>query len=357
MCKPGIKLAIANPEGVCVGVEIIEKNLSEDELRQFRKNLSNYTESCDKTASVIALKTVDAVIGWSVFQYWNPEMIETVPLKAEEIVRIGYIPIAVATYTKDKALAQQFIDYVRGENGKMFFKKYNYFSTSEDAEVYIGISKPVGGEYLGPSGSGKTLLLETIAGLTNHTSGAILLDGKDVTTFSPEKRNLSYLPQDNTLFPHKNVFQNIAYGLTLKKKLPAQEIQHRILKIAEILEITNLLERSIANLSGGEQQRVALARALVLQNKILLLDEPTSSLHETMQENFCLMLNEIKQKFNLTVLMATHHKDSAFMLADSLHFIENGSLLFSSKTSTFFHQPIPLSVANIMGMSKYILND
>lgn len=155
LCKPGIKVAIANPEGVCVGtyaVEIIEKNLSKTEKEQFRKNLSNYTESCDKTASAIVLKTVDAVIGWRVFQYWNPDLIETIPLKKEEIVRIGYIPIAVATYTQNRKQAQQFIDYVIGPKGKAIFKKYSYFSSPKEAEKYIGTKKPVGGEYEMPNG-------------------------------------------------------------------------------------------------------------------------------------------------------------------------------------------------------------
>ncbi|MFN6947112.1 MAG: molybdate ABC transporter substrate-binding protein [Cytophagaceae bacterium] len=153
LCKPGIKVAIANPEGVCVGayaVEIIEKNFNADEKEQFLKNLSNYTESCDKTASAIALKTVDAVIGWSVFEHWNPELIETIPIEKDEIIRIGYIPIAIATYTKDKANAQKFIDYVVSKSGKDIFQKYRYFATPEEAEHYIGTKKRVGGEYIVP---------------------------------------------------------------------------------------------------------------------------------------------------------------------------------------------------------------
>jgi len=153
LCKPGIKVAIANPEGVCVGayaVEILEKNFTREEIAQFKRNLSNYTESCDKTASVIALKTVDAVIGWSVFHYWNPEEIVSIPLKQEEIVRIGYIPIAISSYNNNKELAQTFINYVVGEKGKAIFKKYHYFATVKEAEEYIGKSKPVGGEYVIP---------------------------------------------------------------------------------------------------------------------------------------------------------------------------------------------------------------
>lgn len=154
LCKPSIKVAIANPEGVCVGayaVEIIEANLTDKEKEQFRKNLSGYTESCAKTATAISLKAVDAVIGWRVFQYWNPDLIESIPLKTEEVVRIGYIPIAIATYTKDRELAQQFIDYLTGEKGKEIFKKYSYFATADEAAAFIGGSKPVGGEYLVPN--------------------------------------------------------------------------------------------------------------------------------------------------------------------------------------------------------------
>lgn len=154
LCKPDIKVAIANPEGVCVGayaVEILENSLNENELKQFKKNLVNYTESCDKTASAVALKSVDAVIGWRVFHYWNPNEIENIDLKPEEIIRIGYIPIAISTFTKDKSLAQYFINYVISEKGKSFFKKYQYLTTVDEAKKYIGVEKPVGGEYKVPA--------------------------------------------------------------------------------------------------------------------------------------------------------------------------------------------------------------
>ena len=150
LLKPGIKVAIANPEGVCVGayaVEIIEKNFTAKEKTMFKANLINYTESCEKTATAIALKTVDAVIGWSVFQYWNPSQIETIKLQAKEIIRIGYIPIAVSKFTKNQKLAQKFIDFLLSKEGKSVFKKYHYFMDQNEAIKYIGIKKPVGGEY------------------------------------------------------------------------------------------------------------------------------------------------------------------------------------------------------------------
>lgn len=153
LTKPGIKVAIANPEGVCVGayaVEIIEKNFTPQEKAAFKKNLINYTESCEKTATAISLKAADAVIGWRVFQYWDPERIETIRLKKSEIIRIGYIPVAIAKFTKNRELARKFIDYLLSEEGKAIYRKYNYFMTPDEAVAWVGEKKPVGGEYVVP---------------------------------------------------------------------------------------------------------------------------------------------------------------------------------------------------------------
>ena len=150
LTAPGLRVAIARPDTVCVGlyaVEIIEKNLTKEQIRALRKNIVNYTESCEKTATTISLNTADAVLGWSVFQYWDPERIETVQLAKEEISRVGYIPIAVSRYTKDRGAAQNFIDFILSDEGKAIFRKYHYFMTPEEAYGYIGIPKAVGGEY------------------------------------------------------------------------------------------------------------------------------------------------------------------------------------------------------------------
>ena len=132
-------------------VEIIETKLKPEEKAALKKNLVNYTESCEKTATAISLKAADAVIGWSVFQYWDPERIQTIPLKKEEIPRIGYIPIAISTFTTNRGLAQRFIDFILSHEGQAIFKKYNYFMTSEEAFSWIGEKKPVGGEYAAPA--------------------------------------------------------------------------------------------------------------------------------------------------------------------------------------------------------------
>lgn len=150
---PGVKVAIGNPEGACVGtyaVEIIETQFTAAEKDAFRRNLINYTESCEKTAAAISLKMADAVIGWSVFAYWDPARIETVPLLKQQISRIGYIPVAISKFTQDRAAAQAFIDFLRGPEGRAVFARHHYFVTAEDAAVWIGEKKPVGGEYAVP---------------------------------------------------------------------------------------------------------------------------------------------------------------------------------------------------------------
>lgn len=153
LTRPGIKVAIANPDGVCVGlyaVEIMEKNFNQEEKKNFKHNLVNYTGSCSKTASAISLNTVDAVIGWRVFEYWDPARIETIPLKASEITRVGYIPIAISTFTKQRQLAQQFIDFMMADEVKAIFRKYKYFMSPDEAITWIGEEKEVGGEYVMP---------------------------------------------------------------------------------------------------------------------------------------------------------------------------------------------------------------
>jgi molybdate transport system substrate-binding protein len=150
LTQEGLRIAIANPEMVCVGtyaVEIVEKNLSPAEKARFRKNLVNYTESCEKTANVISLKAVDAVIGWRVFQYWDPDRIETIFLRPEEIPRIGYIPIALSKFAADRSQAQAFIDFLLSLPGKATFEKYHYLMSPQQALRFTRPNTPIGGVY------------------------------------------------------------------------------------------------------------------------------------------------------------------------------------------------------------------
>jgi molybdate transport system substrate-binding protein len=154
LTRPGLRVAIANPEGVCVGayaVEIIEKALTAEEKAAFQRNLVNYTESCEKTATAISLKMADAVIGWSVFEHWDPARIQTIRLPAAQIPRIGYIPIAISKFTKDKEEAKRFVDFLAGPEGRKIFALHQYFVTAKQAAAWLGASKPVGGEYRVPA--------------------------------------------------------------------------------------------------------------------------------------------------------------------------------------------------------------
>ena len=153
LTKEGVRLAIANPETVCVGtyaVEIIEKNLTLDEKVKVRKNIINYTESCEKTANAISLKAADAVLGWRVFHFWDPDRIETIYLRPEEIPRIGYIPIGISKFTQDKALAQKFVDFLFSPDAKATFRKYHYLMDLHEARHFTRPDTPVGGEYVLP---------------------------------------------------------------------------------------------------------------------------------------------------------------------------------------------------------------
>jgi molybdate transport system substrate-binding protein len=154
LTKEGIRVAIANPEMVCVGtyaVEVVEKNLTSVEKEKFKKNLVTYTESCEKTANVISLKAVDAVLGWEVFQHWDPKRIETIYLRPEEIPRIGYIPIAISTFSQDKTTAQKFIDFLVSPHGKAIFQKYHYLMDIQEARQFTRPDTPMGGEYVLPN--------------------------------------------------------------------------------------------------------------------------------------------------------------------------------------------------------------
>ncbi len=155
LTKPGIRVAIANPEGVCVGVyavEIVENALSPAEKTAFQSNLVNYTESCEKTATAISLKMADAVLGWSVFEYWDPGRIQSIKLPARQVPRIGYIPIAISRFTKNREAAQRFVDFMSGSEGRKIFARYRYFTSAKESMDWLGATKPVGGEYAVPSG-------------------------------------------------------------------------------------------------------------------------------------------------------------------------------------------------------------
>ncbi len=168
---------------------------------------------------------------------------------------------------------------------------------------------------MGKTGIGKTTILESICGLRRIQSGHIVIDGVDVTKWSPADREVGYVPQDLALFPTLTVREHLAFAMKLRRRA-AKEIKERVDDLAELLEITNLLERSVRKLSGGESQRVALGRALSFRPSVLLLDEPMSALDAATRETTQTMLRHLNEKTGVTVLHVTHNQSEADALGD-----------------------------------------
>ena len=178
---------------------------------------------------------------------------------------------------------------------------------------------------MGRTGRGKTTILESICGLRKVTSGRILIDGVDVTTWLPGDRQIGYVPQDLALFPTLTVGQHLAFALRLRKR-PQSEIDERITQLAEVLGITPLLGRKVDALSGGESQRVALGRALSFRPAVLLLDEPLSALDESTRAEMHELLKRVKTTTGVTTLHVTHSNEEAEVLADQRFELNDGVL-------------------------------
>jgi len=210
--------------------------------------------------------------------------------------------------------------------------------------------------FVGPSGCGKSTLLRMVAGLENLTSGEILLNQTDISNFEPSQRNVAMVFQDYALYPHMNVFDNLAFGLKIKKVDP-NIIREKVNKAAEILDLTEYLERKPSDLSGGQRQRVAMGRAIVKDAKIFLFDEPLSNLDAKLRHK---MRAEIK-KFHLdqkgTSIYVTHDQLEAMTLADKLVVLRNGSIEQIGSPQDVFNNPVNAFVGEFIGSPAMNLID
>ena len=201
---------------------------------------------------------------------------------------------------------------------------------------------------LGPSGCGKTTLLRLIAGFINPTGGRISIDGKDMAGIPTQRRPIGMVFQNLALFPHLNVFENIAYGLQLRKR-PKDEIARRVAQFIEIVGLAGLGERRIAQLSGGQKQRVALARSLVLEPSILLLDEPLSALDLQLRKQLQVSLKDIQRKLGTTFVFVTHDQEEATLMSDTIVVMSQGRVQQVANPSTVYSSPANLFVAKFIG--------
>jgi len=202
---------------------------------------------------------------------------------------------------------------------------------------------------LGPTGAGKTLILESIAGLLPVDSGQIQVHGRDVTNLPPEKRGIGIVYQNSALFPHLNVRANIEFGLRYGKG-DSKESRQRFDMLVGTLGLKRLLARSPLHLSGGEQQRVALARALVVDPRILLLDEPLSALDPNFREEIRDILKHLHQETGIAILMVTHDFGEARFLGQQITVIHQGRLQQTGTADEIFRRPTAPFVARFVGM-------
>jgi len=201
---------------------------------------------------------------------------------------------------------------------------------------------------LGPSGTGKTTLLRIIAGLERPEKGRIFIEGEDVTDKPPWERKVSMVFQEPSLFPHLTAFENIAFPLEplgLTKDKISQKVHH----IAKLLGIFDLLDRKPDELSGGQQQRVALARALVVEPKVLLLDEPLSNLDLSLREELRLELKRLQRRTRITFIHVTHDQDEALELADKLVILYKGKIADEGIPTRVYEEPRTLEAAKVLG--------
>ena len=200
--------------------------------------------------------------------------------------------------------------------------KYGDFTAIKDLNLTIGAGEFF--TFLGPSGCGKTTTLRALVGFNIPASGQILVDGKDITRESVEKRQIGMVFQSYALFPTMTVYENIAFGLKVRK-LPKDEINRQVNQVAEKIRISSQqLKRNVAELSGGQQQRIALARAIVQEPKILCLDEPLSNLDAKLRISLRSELKRLQRDLKITTLYVTHDQDEAMNLSDRIAVFNNG---------------------------------
>jgi ABC-type Fe3+/spermidine/putrescine transport system ATPase subunit len=228
-----------------------------------------------------------------------------------------------------------------------------YGSTRAVNDVSLDVNK---GEFfglLGPSGCGKTTTLRMIAGLESPDSGLIEFNGKNITNIPPERRGFGMVFQNYALFPHLNVYENVAFGLRARHK-SKNEIDERVAGALELVQLPGYSKRRVDELSGGQQQRVAIARAIAIEPVLLLFDEPLSNLDVSLREETRGELRELVTRLGLTAVYVTHDQEEAFALCDRISVMVGGKLMQSGQPRELYELPSDISVARFLGRNNLI---
>mgnify|MGYP001088972767 FL=1 len=220
-------------------------------------------------------------------------------------------------------------------------------------DVSLDINKGELVTLLGPSGCGKTTTLRMIAGFEFPTRGEIILDGQPINSLPPHKRDMSMVFQSYAIFPHLNVSENIAYGLNVQR-LPKSEIKERVGRVLDLVHLEGYGDRAPTQLSGGQQQRVALARALVMEPKVLLMDEPLSNLDAKLREEMRTEIRRIQKELNITSVYVTHDQIEAMTLSDRIVVMNNGIIEQIGTPVEMYRYPQSKFVANFIGRANFI---
>ena len=206
---------------------------------------------------------------------------------------------------------------------------------------------------LGPSGCGKTTILRIIAGFTEASEGDVYFEGKRINDIPANQRQVNTVFQDYALFPHMNVFENVAFGLKIKK-LPKDEIAKKVTEALRLVQLAGYEQREISEMSGGQRQRVAIARAIVNEPKVLLLDEPLSALDLKLRTDMQYELRELQQRLGITFIFVTHDQEEALAMSDEIFVMNKGHIVQSGTPVDIYDEPINHFVADFVGESNIV---
>src|SRR6266850_1779210 len=230
-------------------------------------------------------------------------------------------------------------------------KRFDFAPVVKDISLEIERGEFFG--LLGPSGCGKTTTLRMIAGLEKPDTGKIDFDQRDITNLSPEARGFGMVFQTYALFPHLNVFENVAFGLRARQK-QTSEIAARVSGVLELVQLPGFEKRRVDELSGGQQQRVAIARAIAFEPALLLFDEPLSNLDVTLREETRSELRELVKRLGLTAVYVTHDQEEAFALCDRIAVMFQGQILQLGAPRELYERPARTAVARFLGRNNLI---